>query len=183
MKEKKRGLRSVRTLTTAAMLTALSIIIGSFSERFLDFGVVRLTFENFPIILSGILYGPIVGGLVGLTSDLVSSWFAGNNADIIIAVGAALMGVVPGIISHYVMKKEGILRIVVSAGAAHAVGSMIVKSIGLHFLTNNEKTLIAIILGRIPVYLAIAAVEIFLLCFLFKKTSYRKLFYGKGELK
>ena len=73
-KQNSRVFPSVKSLTLAAMLVAMSVVIGIFCKTFLNFagGLVRITFENLPIILSGILFGPIVGGLVGAASDLVS---------------------------------------------------------------------------------------------------------------
>ena len=64
----------LKSLTLAAMLTAMSVVIGIFCKNFLNFGggLFRITFENLPIILSGILFGPAVGGAVGIASDLVS---------------------------------------------------------------------------------------------------------------
>ena len=72
--QKQKGLRNVRVLATAAMLGALSVVIGIFCKNFLNFGngLFRVTFENFPIILSGILFGPAVGASVGIISDMVS---------------------------------------------------------------------------------------------------------------
>ena len=74
MKKKAKAFSSVKVLTTGAMLTALSIVIGIFCKNYLNFGngLFRVTFENFPIILSGILFGPVVGALVGVCSDVLS---------------------------------------------------------------------------------------------------------------
>ena len=74
MNNKSKVFKSVRFLTTAAMLTALSVVIGIVCKNFLNFGsgLFRVTFENLPIIMSGILLGPAAGGIVGAASDLVS---------------------------------------------------------------------------------------------------------------
>lgn len=65
--------KSIKILTTAAMLTAISIVIASLCKviPFLNFGIgLRVTLENMPIIMAGILFGPIVGGCVGLATVL-----------------------------------------------------------------------------------------------------------------
>ena len=74
MQKRRSVFKKVVALTTAAMLTALSIVIGIFCKNFLNFGMglFRITFENFPIILSGIMFGPWVGAFVGIASDVLS---------------------------------------------------------------------------------------------------------------
>ena len=66
--------KSIKELTLAAMLVAMSVVIGIFCKSVLNFGagLFRVTFENIPIIISGLLFGPIVGGVSGLASDLIS---------------------------------------------------------------------------------------------------------------
>ena len=84
-------------MTVAAMLVALSVLVGIFCKTYLNFGMglFRVTFENLPIIMAGILYGPIVGGLVGVCSDIVSYLFS-NQAyppNLWVTFGALAVGV------------------------------------------------------------------------------------------
>lgn len=167
--------KSVRYLTLAAMLTAVSVVIGIICKNFLDFGgVFRITFENLPIILAGIVMGPAVGGMVGAASDLVSYLLSSQvyPPNLIVTAGAAAVGVVSGICAKYAVKKRGTKQVIVSAAAAHLVGSMIIKTIGLYYLTFQS----VVVLWRIPIYLVIAPVEIVILCLIFKQKNIRKLF-------
>lgn len=165
-------LAHVKFITFGAMLAAMSIIIGIFCKSYLNFanGLLRITFENLPIILSGILFGPIIGGLVGVVSDLVSYLLTaqGYPPNLIVTLGAFLVGVISGIIPRFVVKKRGTLQIVLAGGIAHIVGSMIVKPIGLYQFYGW------LVLVRIPLYLVIAPIEIILLCQLFKRKSFCK---------
>lgn len=160
---------SLKNLTLCAMLTALSVAIGIFCKNFLDFGgVFRITFENFPIILTGILFGPIVGGVVGAGSDLISYLFS-NQAyppNLVVTLGAFLVGVVSGLCAKFVIRKKGTVQIVVSGALAHIVGSMIVKPVGLFQYYQM------LVLWRIPIYLVIAPLEILLLCSLLRRKSF-----------
>ena len=102
---------SVKNLTAAAMLTAMSVVIGIFCKNFLNFGngLFRITFGNLPIILSGIMFGPIVGGLTGIATDLIS-YFLSNQTyapNFIVMFGAMMVGVISGVFSHYVFRKRG----------------------------------------------------------------------------
>ncbi len=173
MQKKNRSLENVKTVTTAAMLVAMSVVIGIFCKTFLNFGMglFRITFENLPIILSGILFGPVVGGLVGAASDLISYLMSGQAYPLnpIVSFGAMMVGIVSGVISHYVVKKQGTAQVILSAAGAHLVGSMIIKPIGLYQFYGVA------VLWRIPLYLVIAPLEILLLCLLFKRDSFRRI--------
>ena len=98
--KRKTAFKSVRALTLAAMLTAMSVVIGIFCKNFLDFGgVFRVTFEGLPIIISGLAFGPIVGATVGAVSDIISYILSTQSFAIspIITLGAALIGATAGI--------------------------------------------------------------------------------------
>ena len=175
-KKQKNGLRNVKVLTTAAMLGALSVVIGIFCKNFRKFGngLFRVTFENFPIILSGILFGPAVGAAVGIVSDMVSYFLSTQSFAIspIVTLGAALVGAVSGLVSNYIIKKRGTLRVVISTLAAHIVGSLIVKTFGIYAYYSMSYGVL--LLYRIPTYAAIVAVESFFLCLIFKHKAFIK---------
>lgn len=164
---------SVRALTLSAMLTAMSVVIGIFCKNFLNFGggLFRITFENLPIIISGMAFGPLVGALVGAATDLIS-YFLSNQIyppNLIVTLGAAVIGFLSGLSSRCFFKKQGRLRIIGSGALAHLVGSVIIKSIGLFQFYGY------MVFWRIPLYLVIAPIEIFLICMLYKNRSFKSL--------
>ena len=165
--------KNIRMLTTAAMLTAMSVIVGIICKSFLNFGggLFRVTFENLPIILTGILYGPIVGGAVGAATDLISYFLSPQiyPPNLIVTLGATMVGVVSGFVAKYVVKKTGYPKIILSGALAHIIGSMIIKPIGLFQFYQWS------VLFRIPLYLIIAPIEITILCMLYKNSAFRKL--------
>ncbi len=167
---------SVKTMTMAAMLTAMSVVIGIFCKNFLDFGagLFRVTFENLPVILAGIMFGPIVGGIVGAASDIIS-YLLSNQAypiNLIVTLGAATVGVVSGVFSRFVFRKKGVRRIIFSASTAHIIGSMIIKTAGLYSYYSYAA------LWRIPLYAVIASLEIAVMCLLYRNSTFRKLIDG-----
>lgn len=173
MRESKK-LLSVRNLALAAMLTAMSVVIGIFCKTVLNFanGLFRITFENLPIILSGVIFGPAIGATVGVTSDLISYLLSATQIyppNLIVTLGAAMVGAVSGFVSHYLVRQRGNLQFILSGGAAHLVGSMIIKPIGLFQFYSW------LVLWRIPLYLAIAPIEILIICLLYKNRAIRKL--------
>lgn len=174
-KNKQRGIATV-TLTASAMLTAISIVIGIFCKNFLSFGggLFRITFESLPIILSGILYGPCVGGMVGAASDLISYLLSSQvyPPNFIVTIGCAAVGITSGVVSRYIVRTPGKKQIVISGALAHVIGSMIIKPIGLYEFYGIY------VLVRIPLYMMIAPIEITLICLLYKNPGFRRLFKG-----
>lgn len=178
MKTKSYGVfRTVKALALAAMLVAMSVVIGIFCKTFMNFagGLARITFENLPIILSGILFGPIVGGLVGVASDLVSYLLSPQiyPPNLIVTAGAFAVGFVSGVVARLVRRRDprktGIVQVILSGAVAHIVGSMMIKTIGLYQFYG------ILVLWRIPLYLVVATVEILILCFLFRRKSFCRL--------
>ena len=60
---------SPRILCAAALLAALSIVLGKYMA--ISTPIFRFSFENLPILMAGIFFGPIIGAAVGLIADIV----------------------------------------------------------------------------------------------------------------
>ena len=165
----------IKKMTLAAMLIAMSVVIGIFCKSLLNFGggLFRITFENLPIILAGILFGPIFGGVAGLATDMISYLLSAQvyPPNLIVTLGAIAVGVVSGLVSKFFVKKRGNAQIIVSGIFAHIIGSMIIKPIGLFQFYGWA------VLFRIPLYLIIAPAEILILCLLFKNGGFRRLIH------
>lgn len=170
MQKNRKSKITAKSITITALMIAISVAIGIVCKTTLNFGggLFRITFENLPIILSGILYGPIVGGVVGLSSDILSYLLSGQAypLNILVTVGATAIGVISGVVSRYIVKKKGNFQIILSGALAHLIGSMIIKPIGLYQFYG------ILTLWRIPLYLVIASLEIALLCILLKRKSF-----------
>lgn len=167
---------TVRRMALAAMMVATSVIIGTLCKNFLNFagGLFRITFENLPVILSGIFLGPIAGGLVGAASDLVS-YFLSPQAyppNLIVTLGAFSVGLISGLMARFAIRRRGTAQIALSGAVAHLIGSVIIKSIGLFSYYGWA------ILWRVPLYLVIATLEIILICLLWQRKSIRRLLEG-----
>lgn len=173
MQKRKSVFQSVQMLTLSAMMAAISVLIGIFCKSLLNFGegLFRVTFENLPIIFSGILFGPVVGGMVGIVSDLVSYLLSPQTypPNLIVTFGAFAVGFVSGIMARFVVKKHGVAQIILSASVAHVIGSMIIKPIGLYQFYGIA------VLFRIPLYLIIAPIEICILCWIFRRKYFQRM--------
>lgn len=166
-------LKSTKRLTVAAMLAAISIVVGMICKNYLNFdgGLFRITFENLPIIAAGIILGPAAGGAVGLCADVVSYCLSTQSFAIspIVTLGAVAVGVCSGVMARYVVRRQGVWQVILAGGVAHIVGSMIIKTVGLFSYYGWA------VLVRIPLYIVIATVEIALLCAVLKNPAIKKL--------
>jgi len=117
---------------------------------------------------------PIVGGLVGATTDIISYFLSPQIYAInpVVTVGAASMGLVSGLLAKYVFSKKGYARLIFPSLIAHLLGSMIIKSIGLYQFYGVA------VLWRVPLYLVIAPLEIFVLCLMYRHHVVQRLFDG-----
>lgn len=92
-----------RKLSYLALLAALSVILRFFSFMILS-GTIRVSFIDVPIIMAGILFGPLAGAMTGVVSDFLGvllrnqgGFFPGFT------LSAALTGFIPGL---FFMKKD-----------------------------------------------------------------------------
>ena len=129
--QKKNGLGATRVLTTAALLAALSAVIGILCKNLFTFNIYyRITFENAPVILAGLLYGPVVGAMVGVCADAVSCLMSSNPAlNPIISLGAASVGAISGLVPM-VLRRGVRLQTAMAVFLAHLIGQVGIKSIG-----------------------------------------------------
>lgn len=69
-KESAKELKNVQVLTIASLLTAMNSILGLFSIVIGDF--IRISFSFLAMALAGMLYGPVVSGILGGLGDLIN---------------------------------------------------------------------------------------------------------------
>lgn len=96
-------------LVKAGLLAGLSIIftrVFSFMIPLAGLPALRIGFGGLPITMAGILFGPLVGGIVGVVADLIGfmmnpmggTYFPGFT------LSAALTGIIPGLMFQQMRK-------------------------------------------------------------------------------
>jgi len=92
-------------LVKAGLLAAISIVLTRFLSLMVPLGglpALRVGFGPIPIILSGMLFGPVVGALTGVVADVIG--FMINPTGGIFFPGftfsAALNGIISGVLFH-----------------------------------------------------------------------------------
>ena len=157
-------MKSTKTMVLGALMTALCVIIGWVCKAYFTFGAIRVTFENIPVMLSGILLGPAVGFCVGAAADVISALLSGFSVNPVITLGSACIGLVAGVLAKYVFKNRGYFSILAVSLLSHIVGSMIIKSYGLWMYGYD----ISLLLMRIPLYTAIGTSEAYIIYIILK---------------
>ncbi len=165
---------NLKKLVFAALMTAMSVIIGMFCKSYLTFGAIRITFDNLPVLISGIFLGPVYGLAVGAASDLITAPISGS-VNPLITVGAALIGLVSGVLGKVALNKKSYPWVLLAVLPSHIIGSMIVKSLGLWYFYGYT---LPLILPRIPLYIAIGLIESYIIYILIKNPRFAKMFWG-----
>lgn len=162
---------TLKVMVAASLLAAMSIVCG----KYLAFGVgnvLRFSLENLPIILCGMLFGPIIGATVGAAADIIGCLLVGYILNPIITVGAAAAGFIGGGAYRLLKKHSRLphgLSVSIAVAAAHLVGSVIIKTFGLAVF--YDMPFPVLLLWRFANYLIIGAVEAALLCFILKSRA------------
>ena len=112
------------------LLIALSIILTRVASLRIAIGGIegiRIGFGGLPIILGGVLFGPLSGGLVGAISDLVGYFINPMGAYMPhFTLTSALTGIIPALVLKLSQKNEAN---VLELGTAIAVGQTITSLI------------------------------------------------------
>ena len=167
------GFGTLKVMVAASFLAALSIVLG----KYLAFNIgqiFRLSFENLPIILAATSFGPFVGMAVGIVADLVGCLMVGYDINPLVTAGAAAIGLIAGIVYRLpiIRSLPPAARIAVTIAAAHLVGSVIIKSIGL--VAYYAYPLPVLMLWRALNYLAVGVAEAFVIYFLYRSRAVTK---------
>ncbi|MBQ7153065.1 MAG: folate family ECF transporter S component [Clostridia bacterium] len=161
---------NVKVLCVSALLCALTFVLAFAAKLIQGTSPLRFTIEGLPIILSGILFGPLIGAVIGVGSDLLSCALSGQAINPLITVGVACIGLLAGLISHYIRTKPGLLQIILCESVSHLVGSVVIKSVALHTY-GYEWAYLAL---RIPIYIGVIVIESILLYLLLQSKIIQK---------
>lgn len=166
---------NIKVMVCAALLAAISIVLGKYLAVNPTI-FIRISFENLPILMAGMFFSPVIGGVVGAAADLIGCFMVGYSINPIITLGAALIGVISGIVSKFAFKNRdgwrGTWRIFIPVMSAHAISSMCVKSIGMAIYYGTP---VETLLWRIPLYIVVGTVEGYIIMLLFRNKNFSGL--------
>ncbi len=115
-------------LVVCAMLTALGVVLGGMlSIPAMPFGTysLKIGFGTLPVIISGVMYGPFWGAVVGALCDLLQALIFPKGAYMPwFTIVGMLFGLIPGL--FFIKKqKPTFLRILAAVASGQIFGSVI----------------------------------------------------------
>lgn len=128
---------TTRTLAYCALLAAISVVLARLIIPMPN-ASTRFSIEAVPIYLAGMLFGPMAGGLVGFSADLVGCLFSGYGYNPIFCVPPILYGVFGGLMRHYLANGVNIPRLIVGFLTPTLLGSILYQSAALAFVYNSK---------------------------------------------
>lgn len=165
---------TTKTLASCAVLTALAVVLARLlgitpSES------VRISFESVPVFLSGLLFGPVAGVLVGFTQDFLgSALFSPFGYNPLFCVPPILYGLAGGLVRRWILQKPTIPRIAAAYYAAAALGSVLYQSWALSMIY-TDSIFLAFLTARSVQFAAVAAVDTLLTWLLLKSKVFQKV--------
>ncbi len=171
-----RSIRALRVLVAMSLLMAISIVCGKYLA-IRGGEVLRFSFENLPILMTGMLFGPAAGAIVGVVADLIGCVLVGYPVNLVVTLGAAAVGVFAGLVWRLAAKAPYYLRVALAVFFAHFLGSVLIKTVGLSAF--YDMSLWLLMLWRTINYLIIGGIEGVLLAIIMKNKSFIKAAGGK----
>ena len=122
---------ATRTLASCALLAALSVVLARLVVPMPN-AFTRFSIEAVPIYLAGMLFGPMAGGMVGFSADLVGCLFSGYGYNPVFCVPPILYGVFGGLFRHQFEKKISLSWLAVGFLPPVVLGSIVYQSFALN---------------------------------------------------
>lgn len=128
---------TTKTLAYCALLAALSVVLARLIIPMPNV-TTRFSIEAVPIYLAGMLFGPMAGGLVGFSADLVGCLFSGYGYNPLFCLPPILYGVFGGLLRRWLAGKPGLPRLAVSFLPPVVLGSILWQSAALSYVYNSK---------------------------------------------
>lgn len=124
-------------LTVCALLTALSVVLARLLT-IIPSEVSRFSLEAVPILLAGLLFGPVPGAAVGFAADFIGCLFSPFGYNPIFCLPPMLYGLWAGLLRGYVWARPTIWRTALAVFPAALCGSVLWQSAALALVYGGE---------------------------------------------
>ena len=127
-------------LTVCALLTALSVVLARLLT-IIPSEVSRFSLEAVPILLAGLLFGPVPGAAVGFAADFIGCLFSPYGYNPIFCLPPSLYGLWAGLLRGFVWQKSTVWRVALAVFPAALCGSVLWQSAALALVYGGEAKL------------------------------------------
>ncbi|NLM44757.1 MAG: folate family ECF transporter S component [Clostridiales bacterium] len=162
------------SIAVGGLLTAMSIILTRFFGIYVLGNSVRLSFGNIPILLSGALLGPIVGGLTGAIADVGGMLITGGASGPYFpgfTLSSFLVGFIPGLVFYRTKSDYKLWKIAVSVAIVTLLISFGLNTLWLSILL--KKGFWLLLPARVISSLIMAPIEVVILYLLLSRIRFR----------
>ena len=128
---------TTKTLAYCAMLSALQVVLARLIIP-MPAADTRFSLEAIPVVLAGILFGPVPGAMVGFGSDLVGCLFSGYGYNPLFCLPPILYGLFGGFFRYYVNNKPNFWRVLLTYVPPVVLGSILWQSFTLAYVYNSQ---------------------------------------------
>ena len=127
-------LKNVQVLTASAFLVAIATVLGFFKIPITQ--LIEIRFQYLPIAVGGAMFGPAVGGVIGMLADVLGYLVKPTGA---FFPGFTISSILSGIIygAFFYKKKITVPRIILAELTETIVCSLVINSINLSILYGN----------------------------------------------
>ncbi|MBE6037572.1 MAG: folate family ECF transporter S component [Clostridiales bacterium] len=157
---------NTKHLAIMALMVAISIILA----RWLVFYITpasRINLGNIPVMLAGLLLGPVAGLLTGVVSDLLGAFMSGYGLLPPITIGAALFGLIPALLKKPLLGKTvSLWRVGIVIFVTDIVASLLWNTPWLAMWQGVDYWVMLV--SKIPVVLGLAVAETLVIYYLYK---------------
>ena len=144
-----------KMLVTLALLSAIEVVLARFIIP-MPSATMRFSIEAVPIIVAGLLFGPLPGAAVGLVGDAVGCLFSAYGYNPVFSVPPILIGLCAGLMRRLLYEKVTYFRVLLTFLPAVILGSVLWQSYWLSFFYGTRT--FAAFLGARSIQFAITSV-------------------------
>ena len=164
---------TTRMLVTLALLAAISVVLARFIIP-MPSPTLRFSIEAAPVIIAGLLYGPVPGAAVGLVADVVGCLFSGYGYNPVFSVPPILIGLCTGLLRGMLKKKFSYVRVLATFLPAVVLGSVLWQSYWLAFFYGT-KTFGAFLISRALQFAITSAINALVVYLLLRNPAFQSL--------
>lgn len=181
LKDSSKELSNITTITVCAMMIALRVVLGMFTNFTLAVvPFVKIGFSFIPIVITAFLFGPVPAALINALGDILSVIIS-NPTSFSIIPGITVCCFIEGLIYGIILYKEepAYKKIIIAKALVLLLCSLPLNTVFLSAVMNIPY--LNLLLYRCAVLIPFSIVEVFADYFILKftKKTYPKLIPSK----